>query len=176
MLQSQLKVNKLTCCVSLVLDIMGIQMHLSHFVNFSHEHMCDRKHNRYESQRRNARTSAQGMCACAGNVVKDTRLSPSISTSALSIVHIAFAKKRYRSALLPRPMFVASVEGVIESLTGQQVAQLIAVATWARIIHRLCKIGPKDPEYQLLPAQSSRASLKLFSLLHEGMAVGSLSS
>ena len=73
-------------------------------------------------------------------------------------------------------MFVAGVEGVIESLTGQRVAQLIAVATWARIIHRLRKIGPKDPEYQLLPAQSSRASLKLFSLLHEGMAVGSLSS
>ncbi len=61
------------------------------------------------------------MCACTGNVVKDTRLSPSISTAALSIVHIAFAKKSYRSALLPRPIFVAGVEAAIETLTGQQV-------------------------------------------------------
>ncbi len=115
------------------------------------------------------------MCVCTGNVVKDTSLSPSISTAALSIVHMAFAKKRYRSALLPRPMFVASVEGVIESLTGQQVAQLIAVATWARIIHHLSKIAPKDPKYPTLSARTSRASHKLFSLLHVGMAVGNLS-
>ncbi len=130
----------------------------------------------YTSQHCHARLFAQGMCACIGNVVKDTSLSPSISTAALSIVHVAFAKKRYRSALLPRPMFVAGVEGVIESLPGQQVAQLIAVATWARIIHCLHKIGPMDPEYPTLPARTSRASHKLFSLLHAGMAVGSVSS
>ena len=39
MLQSQLKVSKLTYCVSLVLDIMGIQMHSPHFANFPREHV-----------------------------------------------------------------------------------------------------------------------------------------
>ena len=99
----------------------GVQMHCLHFPGFPQEHVCNPIHNRYKSQHCNARTCAQGMCACTGNVVKDTRLSPSISTAALSIVHIAFAKKSYRSALLPRPMFVAGVEAAIETLTGQQV-------------------------------------------------------
>lgn len=154
----------------------GVQMHCLHFPGFPQEHVCNPIHNRYKSQHCNARTCAQGMCACTGNVVKDTRLSPSISTAALSIVHIAFAKKSYRSALLPRPIFVAGVEAAIETLTGQQVAQLIAVATWTCIIHRLRKIGQKDPKYPTLPALTSRASHKLFKLLHMGMAVGSLSS
>ena len=157
---------------------MGIHMHHIHTLFtlpvFPHEHVHNPAQNRYGSQHCTARQFAQGMCACTGNVVKDARPSPSTSTAASSLVHIAFAKKAYRGALLPRPMFVAGVEAAIESLTGQQVAQLIAVATWARIIHCLRKIAPKDPKYPTLPALTSRASLKLFSLLHVGMAVGSL--